>query len=173
MQWPGSGRERETLGRVGLRSGPGRGRLGLWSGVKSGKGETTVGEERGQSWVTDHNSAKQGGARARGWRWSRVKATKQVRGMGRGSDEARQQSKAGERTGGATVVDRTRSEVMAEVGKGGTGSKGNAGGGWAHSIRMREHSRSDTCCHSAWVTIGGGHYERGRPEGRGQLPWEQ
>lgn len=52
---------------------------------------------------------------------------------------------------------------MAGVGKGGTGFKGNAGGGW-HSIRMGEHSRSDTyvisACHNC-----GGHYERGRPEG--------
>lgn len=93
--------------------------------------------------------------------------------MGRGSDEARQQSKAGERTGGAMVVGRTRSEVMAEVGKGGTRSKGNAGGGWGHSIRMREHSRSDTCCYSAWGTTGGAHYERGRPEDGGQPPWEK
>lgn len=91
--------------------------------------------------------------------------------MGRRNDKAREQSKAAERTGRATAVDGTRSEVMAGVGKGGTGFKGNAGGGW-HSIRTGEHSRSDTCVISAWVTIVGDTM-RGAGQRVGSTSWEK
>lgn len=84
--------------------------------------------------------------------------------MGRRNDKAREQSKAGERTGRATAVDGTRSEVMAGVGKGGTGFKGNAGGGW-HSIRRGGTLKVRHLCNQCLDNNCGGHYERGRPEG--------
>lgn len=74
------------------------------------------------------------------------------KGYGKESVKARDQSKAGKRTGWAKVVDGTRSEVMAGVGKSGTRSKGNAGRGWGDWIRMGEHSRSDICVRSVLVS---------------------